>query len=265
MGLSLWRNILRLQCLIASTCALICLAAPASASAEEELGGAVRLSFQHFDGSGEPSFETFSYLNLGFRLDHRLISFDMDTIMPIVLLDGIATLFRYIAGGPAELPLYSALNGAREDGAWIPFFSMSGRYNLYYNGKARLGAGPQIRYGLLSPYYNGTRLGLTSFDAGFHVIGALELERARLRATLAAGNGWTDEADWNPYVGAGFEVEVPVWEWVGVFVRGAGRQQRYDRRAWSNTNLAPGLDPALVRRVGWWTLWSVDAGAAVLF
>jgi hypothetical protein len=239
------------------------LAAPALA-ADDALRGAVRLGYTRTDGQAAPELAPFQYLSVGFRLDGRYVSFDFDSVMPIVIVDGIATLVRVIAGGAAELPIYGAMNGGLEPGL-LPFFAMSARYNFQYDGVVRLGVGPQLRYLLLSPYYQGERETTTSLDVGLRATAALELERVRLIGALAAGNGWMDDAALNPYIGGGAEVEVPLWRLLGVFARGEVRGQRVDRREWGQPPYASTAAPEGIRQVSWWTLWSLDAGVAILF
>lgn len=244
---------------------LLSLSLAAPARAEDDLQGAIRLGYTRAAAQAAPELTPFQYLNVGVRLDHRYFSFEFDSVMPIVIVDGIATLFRFIAGGPAELPIYSALNGALDPGV-LPFFTMSARYNFQYDGVVRLGVGPQLRYLLLAPYYGDQRAAMTSLDLGLRACAALELERVRLIGSLAAGNGWMDDASLNPYLGGGAEVDVPIWGMFGLFVRGDVRGQRVDRRGWAPpAYTAEPVESEQIRQVSWWTLWSVDVGAAILF
>jgi len=230
---------------------------------KKPIDGRVQITFDYRDGSATPGINPFYYLNTGMRIDHKYFSFEVDTIMLVVLVDVVSSLLKWAGGGDDSILLMDGLNGNVEPG-YYQFFHIAARYNAVRAKPSWLGVGLSTQLSHIDTTFQGERVPVSPFDLGVAVEARKQFgSNATLGVGGVVGNGWTDYSGFNPYYSAVAWVNLKFGRLAGGFMRATWKRQRLDFRGYNRTN--PPVDPSIIRRKYWVALWSFDAGVSLSF
>ncbi len=241
-------------------------AAPASA---EIPGPRARLTLRYTDtsdGDPDPVLDDFLYVENGITLLNKYFFFDLNTPMVLVLVDGIATAIKFLAGGSDSFLLMSALNPGDREPGWITIFEASGGPQAAQFGMLRVGTGVMFQWSWLFPYFDGTRVNIQPVDLG--AVLHLWLDRpGELDVTLAlaAGNAWHRYAAFNPFFSVAPVVDIPLDGMLSLHLAGRLQVRQFDFTGYAQNISDPDGFENLVRVKPWLVNWVVEAGPSLRF
>lgn len=242
--------------------ALCVLLSTLNVAAQEDIRPAIHLGFQAQDVQQSVESDPLLYPNFSFSMEHTYFDLQMESMMLVVLADGIISVIKYLAGGSDKIILFEALNP--RDPARIPLFDFRGRYNFYQKDRLTIGAGPGIEYALHT-YYAPERDNFTAFNADVNVALRVNWDDTDLLWMAKVGNGWTDYASLNPLIGTTFRVRQRMYGPLWVYGRANYGTQRFDNSGWTEPFINSGVDPEQARFVEWVQLYGGEVGIALVF
>ncbi len=228
----------------------------------EDLKAEVHLTFQYQGVDGSADFNPFYYPNLGFSFQDTYIDLQVDSMMPIVIVDGVASLINFLAGGDGLL-LFEGLNGKEDPGRMV---LMEGRvrYNFFRADNLKLGTGLGMEYVWFGPYF-GKRMTLTSVNVDAHIGMTLDLGNTEVLGIIRAGNGWTEYANFDPLMGTSLQIRTQIYDALSALIRLNAGMQYFDTTNWTEPYINSGIDPDGARFEEWVKFWGVEAGLSVGF
>ncbi len=245
---------------------LVSLALTDDATAEEA-SAALRFPLELSDLTDSepgPTFGRLLYLEVGVAFEHDWFWIDGSTPMPIVLVDGIASAIKYLAGGSEDFFLFDGLNPEEEQPGWVRAFEGSFGPRIAKAGSFRFGAGAYLAISFTFPRFGGERVNHGPFDTGVALRAWRTAKDWNARLELRGGNGWHDYGNVNPFVELAPSAEFRVFGMLGGYIGGRIGYRGVDYTQFDETRLYDGpLETIRVRSDH--LTWAIELGPTIMF
>jgi hypothetical protein len=235
---------------------------PAATTRPDHLSGGLGIEYRDGAGPDGRVLHSFVYPSANITVDAPYVFVDVNSPLPILLPDLIATLFVWLSTGEDDIPLWYALNGDKEPGA-VRFGDATVRYPVVFGDMVAVETGATASFTLVSVLFPqpgdepdkriSVQPRVLASSTGFRV-GAPGGPNVRL--SWFAGNGWTHLATWNPILGTGVRGTLPFSESFAFELRGDLAWQRLDLHRYREAVFP---DPGPLAGTDWYRFWSTEA------
>lgn len=226
------------------------------------LSAGLGIDYRDAAGPKDTVLHSFVYPSANITVDAPYVFVDVNSPLPILLPDLVATLVIWLSNGNDDIPLWYALNGDKEPGA-VRFGDATARYPVVFSDSAAIEVGATTSFTLVSVLFPqpgnepdkriSVQPRVLASSTGFR-LGARG--GPNVRATWFAGNAWTHLATWNPIVGTGVRGTMPFAKSFAFELRGDFAWNRLDLHRYREAVFP---DPGPLAGTDGYRFWSAEA------